>query len=291
MLFRTINTVLNTVGSVAFDSSEKACESFAQLFVDKISTIRANISISASNPVGLLARPDSCISAQFSKFEPNSLSELLVVVQHLKPSYCSLDVIPPRLLTQIWDVVGSMILSIINQSLSKGVVPSYFKHALVQPTLDSSVLNNYRPISKLPFLAKLLEKVVLNQLSTFLNGNNFFYKFPSGFRSQHSTETALLKVSNDLLLSVDAGNCAVLVLLDLSAAFDTVDQAILLDRLQEWGGIEGVVLNWISSYRHGRSFAVELVSFISSSQFISSGVPQGSVLALCCFLYICFLWV
>ncbi len=79
--------------------------------MDKISTIRANISISASNSVGLLTRPDSCISAQFSMFEPVSLSELLVIVQHLKPSYCSLDVVPPRLLTQNWDVLGSMILS------------------------------------------------------------------------------------------------------------------------------------------------------------------------------------
>ncbi len=140
VLFRTINTVLNTVDSAAFDNSEKPAN-VSQFFVDKISSTRANISISASNPVCLLARPDSCTSAQFSMFEPVSLSELLVVVQHLKPSHCSLDVIPPRLLTQIWDVVGSMILSIINQSLSKGVVPSYFKHALVQPLLKKPTLD------------------------------------------------------------------------------------------------------------------------------------------------------
>ncbi len=101
-------------------------------------------------------------------------------------------------------------------------------------------------------------------------------KFQSGFRSQHSTETALLKVSNDLLLSVDAGNCAVLVLLDLSAAFDTVDHAILLDRLQEWGGNSGdcsrvvlILFTWKILCGGAR---------ISSSQFISSGVPQGSCL-------------
>ncbi len=98
------------------------------------------------------------------------------------------------------------------------------------------ILVNENTVVHCLFLAKLLEKVVLNQLFTFLNGNKIFDKFQSGFRSQHSTETALLKVSNDLLLSVDAGNCAVLVLLDLwIAAFDTVDHAILHDRLQGGG--------------------------------------------------------
>jgi len=110
-------------------------------------------------------------------------------------------------------------MSIVNECLVEGVFPSYFKHALVQPllkktSLNPSVLNNYCPISKLPFLAMLLEKVVLNKLSAFLKENIIFDTFQSGFRSQHSTETALLKVTNDLLLSADSGIC-MLVLLGL----------------------------------------------------------------------------
>ncbi len=95
-------------------------------------------------------------------------------------------------------------------------------------------LNNYRPISKLTFISKVLEKAVLNQLSPYLIQNNILDAFQFGFRSKHCTEWALLRVVNDLLLFMDSGNCAVLVMLDLSAAFDTVDHCILLNRLKPW---------------------------------------------------------
>lgn len=87
--------------------------------------------------------------------------------------------------------------------------------------LNSSDLKNYRPISKLSFLSKILERVVFQQLSIHLNGNGIFDKFQSRFRAQHSTESGLLKVSYDLFLAVDSGKCAILVLLDLTAASDT----------------------------------------------------------------------
>jgi len=110
-------------------------------------------------------------------------------------------------------------VSIINSSLVSGIVPSYFKHATVQPllkkpNLDPKCFNNYRPISKLPFISKVLEKVVFNQLSSYLKENGVLDKYQSGFRSQHSTESALLKVLNDLFLIVDSGKCAVLILND-----------------------------------------------------------------------------
>ena len=140
--------------------------------------------------------------------------------------------------------VGPSILSIIS-SLATGSVPTCFKHAVVQPllkkpNLDPTLPSNYRPISKLPFLSKVLEKVILCQLLPHLHQNNILERFQSGFRAHHSTESALLKVSNDLLLSVDSGDCAVLILLDLSAAFDTVDHNILIDRLQCGVGVSGI---------------------------------------------------
>lgn len=176
--------------------------------------------------------------------------------------------------------IGPCLASIINSSLESGRVPSYFKQAVVQPlvkkpNLDPSLLSNFRPISKLPFISKLFEKVVAHQLTVALN---ILDKFESGFRQRHSTETARLRVSNDIMMSSDADKCSILVLLDLSAAFDTVDHCILLDRLGEWVGISGRPLDWFSSYLSDRSFSVTVGPYMTECVALSCGVSQGSVL-------------
>lgn len=117
-------------------------------------------------------------------------------------------------------------------------------------------MNSYRPISNLPFLSKIIEKAVSQQLNSFLAFNNCFNVLQSGFRPHHSTETALVKVFNDIHLNTDSGRMSVLVLLDLSAAFDTVDHSILLDRLKNWVGISGTALNWFESYLKDRDYFV-----------------------------------
>uniref|UniRef100_A0A3Q3FRJ7 Reverse transcriptase domain-containing protein n=1 Tax=Labrus bergylta TaxID=56723 RepID=A0A3Q3FRJ7_9LABR len=201
----------------------------------------------------------------------------------MKSATCSLDFIPTTFLKEVFNTVGPSILSIINSSLAEGVVPSAFKHAVVQPllkkpNLDPTDFNNFRPISKLPFLSKVLEKVVSTQLLSFMTENNLFEKFQSGFRACHSTETALLKVTNDLLLATDRGEGTILILLDLSAAFDTVDHTILTDRLRHWVGLKDTALSWFYSYLLERTFAVTIGNYSSSTSNITCGVPQGSVL-------------
>ena len=134
--------------------------------------------------------------------------------------------------------LSPFITKVVNLSLQSGYVPPALKVAVIRPllkkpTLDPEVLANYRPISNLAFLSEVLEKVVASQLQDHLKHNNLFEQFQSGFCSTHSTETALLRVTNNLLTTADAGSPSLLILLDLTAAFDTVDHTILLEQ-QTW---------------------------------------------------------
>ncbi len=125
------------------------------------------------------------------------------------------------------------------------------KPFIKKPKLDPCELANYRPISNLPFMSNILEKVVSAQLCS-LQKNYIYEEFQSGFRPHHSTETALVKITNDLILASDKGCISLLVLLDLSDAFDTIDHDILIDRLQNYTGIHGQALRWFRSYRSDR---------------------------------------
>ncbi len=152
------------------------------------------------------------------------------------------------------------------------------KPLIKKPQLDPSELANYRPISNLPFMSKILEKVVSAQLCSFLQKNDLCEEFQSGFRPRHSTETALVKITNYLLLASDQGCISLLVLLDLSAAFDTIDHDILVDRLQNYTGIQGQALRWFRSYLSDRYHFVYLNGESSQLSPVKYGVPQGSVL-------------
>lgn len=138
------------------------------------------------------------------------------------------DVIPPGLFKEVWETIGQNVRQIMNSSLASGTVPVYFKQAVVEPlikkpSLDPNVLSNFRPISMLPFISKILEKAVLLQLQSHLDIHGILDIFQSGFKAFHSTESELLRVFNDILLTTDSGDSALLMLLDLTAAFDTVD--------------------------------------------------------------------
>ena len=144
--------------------------------------------------------------------------------------------------------------------------------------LDHNDLNNYRPVSNLCFIAKILEKLVLFQVSSYLNSHNLYNTCQSAYPPGHSTETALLKVVNDLFLSLNKGNLSVLALLDFSSAFDTIDHTILVHRLHTDFGFTDTVLQWFSSYLTYRIHYVSLSNHCSAFAPVHSGVPQGSVL-------------
>jgi hypothetical protein len=163
------------------------------------------------------------------------------------------DPISTPVLKLVSDLLAPYITELFNRSMSSGQVPRCFKHAFITPIvkkagLDSTDLNSYRPISNLSVLSKTLERLVARQLFAYLRVHNLLPPTQSGFRSGHSTETAILKVLSDILNAVDQANIAALVLLDMTAAFDTVDHAIMLERLRRTFGITGGAHRWLQSY-------------------------------------------
>lgn len=152
------------------------------------------------------------------------------------------------------------------------------KPLIKKQNLDVNKLENYRPVSSTPFLGKLLEKTAVLRLCRYLQDNNLLEEFQSAYKRNHSTETALLKVKNDITRVLDQNKAAVLVMLDLSAAFDSINQSKLLSVLESNYRIQGKALSWFRSYLEERSYRVVIDGASSDPVPLSCGVPQGSVL-------------
>ena len=173
-------------------------------------------------------------------------------------------------------------MNITNTSLTTGIVPPDLKTAIVKPllkrpSLDKNLLKKYRPISNLPFLSKILEKVVFCKHLSHLQENNLSNPFQSAYQAGHSTETVLLSIVNDILSALDNDSISVLLLLDLSAAFDTLDHQILHSRLNSVFGIQSTALQWFHSYLSDRYQSTSVNNLSSSPSQLMYGVPQGSV--------------
>ena len=149
---------------------------------------------------------------------------------------------------------------------------------LKKPLLDHELYPNFRPVSNLEFISKAIEKVASVRVLDHLHENGLQECLQSAYKEHHSCETALVRVQNDILRSVDDNRCVILLLLDMSAAFDTVDHSILLKRLQSRYGISGSSLAWFNSYLKDRTQFVRIGGTSSSIQELICGVPKGSVL-------------
>ena len=171
----------------------------------------------------------------------------------------------------------------VNHSLIEGSFPNSFKKAVITPlikkaSLPRDDLKNYRPVSGLCFLSKLVERVVARQLTSHINNNKLDNPHQSAYKPGHFTETALLSIKNEVHLSLARSEPTALVLLDLSAAFDTIDHNILLGYLKSWFGLGGTVLRWFASYLRNRCQAIKIGSTLSELSNLIYGVLQGSVL-------------
>ena len=193
------------------------------------------------------------------------------------------DPVPTKIIKMCIGVLAPIITAIINLSLSSGEIPDNLKEAILSPLikkacLDPEIFNNFRPISNLSYISKLIEKIVANRLDDHMVSNGIHEIMQSSYKKFHSTETALTTVQDDFLMAVDKRKAVLLLMLDLSAAFDTVDHDILINRLKIRLGIGGTALKWFQSYLTNRKFSVRIKEKSSKFVNLNCGVPQGSVL-------------
>ncbi|KAK3568156.1 hypothetical protein QTP86_032700 [Hemibagrus guttatus] len=234
--------------------SSLTAEDFASFYTEKIERICQTFT---SLPTSPTSHNQHSATPSLTQLSTVAAEEVLQITRSCNPTTCPLDPIPSAMLQTISPDLLPFITTVINGSLTSGHVPTAFKKARVipilkKPALDPSDISNYRP-------------------------NNLHDPNQSGFKAAHSTETALLAVTEKLHAARSAKLSSVLILLDLSAAFDTVNHKTLLSTLRSLG-ICGTAWEWFASYLDGRSYQVTWKGLTSAPRRLSTGVPQGSVL-------------
>ena len=262
------------------ESPKDLADTFATFFSDKINKLKSNLKSSTHPPVSVHIS-DTC-STSFSEFTEVTVDDVLLAIRSASITSCPLDPLPAGIFKTCLEDLILVITRIVNSSLSSGVFPSAFKHAriiplLKKPNVDTNVLSNYRPISNLSLVGKIIERSAIRQMQQYLTENTLYAPMQSAYRAFHSVETALLRVQNDIAAALDVHKEVLLLLLDFSAAFDTIDHNQLILRLQSRYGINGNVLSWISSYLKDRTQSVAIGNLLSDPVPLNCGVPQGSV--------------
>ena len=285
-LFKIVNSLFHKSKETplpSHESPEELADRFANFFVEKINKIRQQLaSVQSKTNESQNIKNPPC-SKELVTLEPASEEEIRKLILSSATKSCNLDPLPTWLLKDCLDSLLPAITRIVNLSLSSAEVPADLKEAVVLPLLkklilDPEILKNFRPVSNLSFLSKLIERVVDARFENHLSQNNLHEKWQSSYKKFHSTETALLRVANDILRDIDNQKCVLLVLLDLSAAFDTIDHETMIDRLSSRFGVKAKALSWFDSYLSGRTQSVLIENSKSKQCNLNFGVPQGSIL-------------
>ncbi|HBK70682.1 MAG TPA: hypothetical protein DDZ39_03320, partial [Flavobacteriaceae bacterium] len=287
-IFSTLNTLFGKDNALCnFENEDEISNKFLNFFMEKIDRIKNE----------MLSTVTECYEPAYLNNFNNNFRFVNVTYENIKKiivdnkcTTCRNDPIPSILYknSELLDILIPFVSKIVNESLSTGSFPESEKCAIVRPLLknksgDTNDLSNYRPISNLSFLSKIIEKVIAVQLTKYLEENNILTDFQSAYRDNFSTETAVLKINNDIICGISKGKCVLSILLDLSAAFDTVNHTFLLNDLRSIG-ISEDSMKWFDSYISKRTQVVVVNDILSRKNVVNCGVPQGSILGPILFL-------
>ena len=282
-IYRTIDSLLNKQKSDLpfYDSPSLLSTQFSKYFVDKIQKIRDELDNTRVMPVRFKDNISEGITV-LEFFRPASQDEVMTVISRCPNKSSKLDPLPTWLVKEYIDHLLPVLTKLVNSSLSCGVFPQKAHHAIIRPllknsSLDKNNLKNYRPVSNLTFIDKLIEKIACSRLVEHMEINDIADPYQSAYRSKHGTESALIKVKNDIMFSLNSNKVVFVVLLDLSAAFDAIDHRIFIVRLSERIGVRGTALNWFRSYLEDWSTQVDIDGELSDPAISRFGLPQGSV--------------
>ena len=253
-IFKTCNSLLGWNTGFPLPpghSDNELAECFNTFFISKISRIRSGLEGLRTGPPDEFDVNDQILPCM-DCFEPLSQEEVENIINTSPNKSCDIDPILTTLLKEILLSVITILTGIINKSLTSGIFPQSLKVDLVKPLLKKANLdlieNNYRPVSNIEFIGKSIERAAIVQLTRHITNNNLIAPHQSAYWPCHGTEMALLKVKSDLITAIENQEIACLVLLDLSAAFDMVNNSILLQQLTNLFGITSTVKTWIALY-------------------------------------------
>ena len=208
-------------------------------------------------------------------------AEVVKIIEEFKPKTSTGDdKISSKILKLASVALAEPIKVMINQSLTTGIFPTRYKLAKVIPLLKKANnynIDNFRPISLLSSISKVIEKCVFNQIIAYFEENKLLCESQYGYRKEHSTELACLELVDKLHQQLDNNETPFCIFIDLSKAFDTLDHKILISKLRYYGLNENAI-QWFYSYLSDRSQYVEIDNIKSDFKNISTGVPQGSIL-------------